>query len=109
MNTAPRDTVSQDTTVLSTMDNGLIEANVISQEDCLTHWVITLSQSGECINADLDLSKIRMHYSQHPLPQVISSIGFRIKNDKPPVHTLLGDLWRPPELMELPGGLLRLR
>ncbi|KAJ5164067.1 uncharacterized protein N7500_005897 [Penicillium coprophilum] len=92
-------TVGQDTTVQSTMDNGLIEAKLISREYCLSHWVITFSQSGKCINADLSKNVIR--YSGDPLPEVISSIGFRIKNGKPPIDELLEDLYLPPSFMEL--------
>ena len=100
IDTTHRDTVGQDTTIQSTMDNGLIEAKLISREYCLSHWVITFSQSGKCINADLSKNVIR--YSQDPLPEVIRSIGFRIKNGKPPIDELLEDLLLPPQFVEPP-------
>ncbi|KAE8139911.1 hypothetical protein BDV38DRAFT_269679 [Aspergillus pseudotamarii] len=94
------DTVGQDTTVESIMGVGLIEAKLISREYCQSHWVITFSQSGKCINAHL--SKDVLRYSRDPLPEVVSSIGFRIKNGKPPIDDLLEDLWLPPSFMERP-------
>lgn len=93
MGTMYQDTVDQDTTVRSTMGEGLIEAKLISREYCLSHWVITLSQSGQCINADLSKNVIR--YSRSPLPEVISSIGFRIKDAQPPIDDLMKNLWVP--------------
>ncbi|RDH26814.1 hypothetical protein BDQ94DRAFT_164164 [Aspergillus welwitschiae] len=93
MGTMYQDTVDQDTTLRSTMGEGFIEAKLISREYCLSHWVITFSQSGQCINADLSKDVIR--YSRSPLPEVISFIGFRIKDAKPPINRLLEDLWLP--------------
>lgn len=94
-------TVGQDTTVQSTVGEGLIEAKLISREYCLSHWVITLNQFGQCINADLSRNVIR--YSRSPLSEVVSSIGFRIKDGKPPIDELLGYLWLPEQFMERPG------
>lgn len=101
MGTMYPDIVGQDTAVQSTMGEGLIEARLISREYCLSHWVITFSQFGQCINADLSKNVIR--YSRSPLSEVISSIGFRIKDGKPPIYELLGDLWLPEQFMERSG------
>lgn len=94
------DTVGQDTTAQSTMGEGLIEAKLISREYCRSHWVITLSQSGKCINVDLSRNVTR--YSRDPLPEFVSSIGFRIKEGKPPIDNLMEHLWLPVPFIKRP-------
>lgn len=58
------DTVGQDAMVQSTIGEGLIEAKLISREYCLSHWVITFSHFGKCIN--VDPWKNVIHYSREP-------------------------------------------
>jgi hypothetical protein len=99
MDITHRDTVGQDTTAQSTTNNGLIEAKLVSREYCLSHWVITLRQFDKCINVDPWDNE---RYSFEELSDVISSIGFHIKDDNPPVNELLKELWLPKELLERP-------
>lgn len=44
--------------------------------------------------------RIVLRYSRSPLPEVISSIGFRVKDGNPPIDELLGDMWLSEHFME---------
>ncbi|PYI21610.1 hypothetical protein BO99DRAFT_441440 [Aspergillus violaceofuscus CBS 115571] len=101
MGTIYQDTVDQDTTVRRTMDEGLIEAKLVSREYCLSHWVFALSQSGQMHQRRSGKNGDSLLTEPPAKQEVISSIGFRIKDANPPINRLLEDLWLP--FMERPG------
>ncbi|GFF97711.1 hypothetical protein IFM53868_09334 [Aspergillus udagawae] len=75
-----------------------IKAQLIQSAYCRAHWIITFSESGECINADLTGNTL--HYTCDHFHGILDTIEFRIKDRYPPIDEQEGYMWLPDHLMQ---------
>lgn len=80
------------------MAKSTIKVQLVSTASCQAHWVITFSEFGECVNANL--SGNTLYYTRYHLEGVLDTIEFRINDCCPPIDQLKGDMWLPDNLME---------
>ncbi|KAH1711925.1 hypothetical protein KXX40_008693, partial [Aspergillus fumigatus] len=83
---------------MDTMAKRTIKAQLVPTADCQAHWIITFSELGECINANL--SGNTLHYTRHHLSRVLDTIEFQIRYGCPPIDQLKGDMWLPDHIMQ---------
>ncbi|GFF59128.1 hypothetical protein IFM51744_09806 [Aspergillus udagawae] len=75
-----------------------IKAQLIPSPYCPAHWIITFSESGECIN--VNLTENTLHYTWDRPEEILDTIEFRIKDGYPPIDELEGYMWLPDHLMQ---------
>jgi hypothetical protein len=83
---------------MDTTAKSMIKAQLVPTAHCQAHWVITFSEFGECINANL--SGDTLYYTQHRLAGVLNTIEFRINDGCPPIDQLKGDMLLPDHIMQ---------
>ncbi|KAB8067054.1 hypothetical protein BDV29DRAFT_163837 [Aspergillus leporis] len=83
---------------MDTVSKGSIKAQLVSTSCCKAHWIISFSQFGECINAEL--SGNTLWYTREIFAEVLDSIEFRINDGVPPIDEMKGHMWLPEHLMK---------
>lgn len=58
-----------------------IKAQLVLTANCQAHWIITFSELGECINANL--TRNTLHYTWHHLSGVLDTIKYYIRYSCP--------------------------